>query len=232
MIAKRQGFTLIEVLIGMSLLAVMMLLLFASLRICVQNWNAGEKKIAQVSQRAIVQNFFQSKLYATLPLQATFFEEEQFSFQGNTQQLQFVAPMPSSIGKLGIQLFTLSLEDSQENEGSDLKVDIRPFFPKSEGEEWEEEGIVILKNVQTLRYAYFGADQKGDDPEWLDEWLEKSSLPRLVSVDIELANGEVWPQVVVALKIDAKEATVNGGNGQGGNRRHPLGIKDGKFSRK
>jgi general secretion pathway protein J len=213
----------------MSLLSVMMLLLFASLRICVQNWNAGEKKIAQVSQRAIVQNFFQSKLYTTLPLQANFFEEEQFSFQGNTQQLQFVAPMPSSVGKLGIQLFTLSLQPPKEGNGSDLSVSIRPFFPKNESEEWDEESIVILKNIQALRYTYFGADQAGDDPDWHDEWLEKTSLPRLVSIEIELANGDVWPQVVVALRIDAKENSVNGGNGS--YQRHPLGIKNGNFTR-
>ena len=229
MIARKQGFTLLEVLIGMSLLAVMMLLLFASLRICVQNWNAGENKIAQVSQRAIVQNFFQSKLYATLPLYADFFEEEQFSFQGNQQQLQFVAPMPSSVGKLGIQLFTLGLQPSKENKGSDLHVDIQPFFPKKEDEEWDEEKVVILKNIQTLRYGYYGPDQAGDDPEWHEEWLEKSSLPALVSVEIQLTNGEVWPQVVVALKIDAKESTISAGNG--GNKGHPLGIKNGKFAR-
>ncbi|NYT47450.1 MAG: hypothetical protein H0A75_07615 [Candidatus Methanofishera endochildressiae] len=77
----------------------MMLLLFASLRICVQNWNAGEKKIAQVSQSAIIQNFLQSKLHATVPLDGDFLEEPQFSFQGSQDQIQFVAA--SNSGRLG-----------------------------------------------------------------------------------------------------------------------------------
>lgn len=219
---KSSGFTLLEVLIGMSLLAVMMLLLFASLRICVQNWNAGEKKIAQVSQAAIVQNFFQSKLHATLPLEADFFEEKQFSFQGNQEQMQFVASMPASVGRLGIQLFTLSLQSGTENKGSELKVDIRPFFPKSESEEWEEESIVILKNIQELRFSYYGSDEDMD-ADWQEEWLEKPNLPKLVSIDIELTNGEIWPQVVVALKIDGDNAN---------NGRDDLfgGIENGRFT--
>lgn len=208
--SKSNGFTLLEVLIGMSLLAVMMLLLFASLRICVKNWNAGEKKIAQVSQAAIVQNFFQNKLHATLPLNADFFEEKQFSFQGNQQQLQFVAPMPSSVGRLGIQLFTLSLQDGKKNDGSELKVDIRPFFPKSETEEWEEESIIILKNIQELNFSYFGIDESSTDPIWQEEWLEKKTLPKLVSIDIKLTNGDLWPQIVVALKIDDINTSNNG----------------------
>ena len=55
---RQAGFTLLEMLIGMSLLSVMMVLLFGSLRVCVQNWEAGENKIAQVSQAAIIQHFF------------------------------------------------------------------------------------------------------------------------------------------------------------------------------
>jgi len=220
--SKRSGFTLIEVLIGMSLLGLMMLLLFASLRICVQNWNAGEKKIVQVSQRAIVQNFFQSKLQATLPLNADFFEEQQFSFQGNAQQLQFVASMPASVGKLGIQLFTLSLQPGENNQGSELKVNIRPFFPKSESEEWDDESVVILKQIQELRFSYYGSDEVGDEAAWQDEWIDKLALPKMVSVDIELTNGEVWPQVVTALTIEASD----GGVGGGGN---PFDIIDGKF---
>ncbi len=220
MIQKQSGFTLLEVLIGMSLLSVMMLLLFASLRICVQNWNAGEKKIAQVSQAAIVQNFLRSKLHSTLPLRADFFEEEQFSFQGEEDKLQFVASMPASAGRLGLQLFNLSLEKSNRQEGSRLLVDIQPFFPQNE--EWEEEQVVILKKIQSLRFSYFGAEQQTDDPDWQNVWLEQNRLPDLIAIDVELNNGDVWPQLVVALNIDA---AVGGGN------RNIFGIVNGKFQR-
>lgn len=223
--SKQPGFTLLEVLIGMSLLSVMMLLLFASLRICVQNWNAGEKKIAQVSQAAILQNFFRSKLHATLPLEDNFSEEKQFSFQGEEQQLQFVAAMPASASRLGLQLFILSLETSAEDKGLDLRVDIKPFFPQAEAEEWGEEQVVILKNIQNLRFGYFGVDDLNGESVWQNEWLEKHTLPKLVSIDVELTNGEVWPQVVVALKVNAAAAGAN--SGRVGN---PFGIVDGKFT--
>ncbi len=179
----------------------------------------------QVSQRAIVQNFFQRKLHATLPLDADFFEEKQFSFQGNAQQLQFVAAMPASVGKLGIQLFTLSLQPGENDQGAELKVNIRPFFPKSESEEWDDESVVILKHIQELRFSYFGADEEvSDESAWQDEWLDKQVLPKMVSVDIELTNGEVWPQVVTALRIESA-----GKNGAGG-QRSPFDIMDGKFT--
>ncbi|HIG64482.1 MAG TPA: prepilin-type N-terminal cleavage/methylation domain-containing protein [Methyloprofundus sp.] len=204
--AKQPGFTLLEVLLGMSIMSVMMLLLFASLRICVQNWNAGEKKIAQVSQAAIIQNFLQSKLHATVPLDGAFLEEAQFSFQGSQDQIQFVAAMPASAGRLGLQLFKMNLQPSGRGEqGSYLQVEIQPFFPQGEGEEQGvEKPVIILRKIQRLQFAYFGSENaaKNSDSSWQNDWLEKESLPKLVSIDIELVNGEVWPQLVVALKVD------------------------------
>jgi len=226
---KKQGFTLLEVLLGMSIMSVMMLLLFASLRICVQNWNAGEKKIAQVSQAAIIQNFLQSKLHAAVPLDADFLEEPQFSFQGEKEQIQFVAAMPASASRLGLQLFKLSKKKTAREEGSELLVDIRPFFPQSESEQWDVEQVVILTKIHSIRFAYFGSDNDNaivdsDDYVWHDEWHDRRSLPSLVSIDIELVGGEIWPQLVVALKVNGSS------EGSGGGKSDPsFGIVDGKF---
>ena len=204
--AKQSGFTLLEILIGMSIMSMMMLLLFASLRICVQNWNAGEKKIAQVSQAAIIQNFLQSKLHATVPLDGDFLEEPQFSFQGSENEIQFVAAMPASAGRLGLQLFKMNLQPAGRDEpGNVLQVEMQPFFPQGDSDEqWVDKPVVILRKVQSLQFVYFGTDSdaRNSDSSWQNDWTERDSLPGLISIDIELVNGEKWPQLVVALKVD------------------------------
>ena len=203
---KQSGFTLLEILIGMSIMSIMMLLLFASLRICVQNWNAGEKKIAQVSQAAIIQNFLQSKLHATVPLDGDFLEEPQFSFQGSQGEIQFVAAMPASAGRLGLQLFKMNLQSAGRSEaGSVLQVEMQPFFPQGDSDEpWVEKPVIILRKIKSLQFGYFGADSESRDSDssWQNDWTERASLPRLVSIDIEMVDGEIWPQLVVALKVD------------------------------
>ena len=203
--AKQSAFTLLEVLMGMSLMSIMMLLLFASLRICVQNWDAGEKKIAQVSEATIVQNFLQNKLHAALPLDADFLEEKQFSFQGDKDNLQFVAAMPASAGRLGLQLFNISTKNSSLDKCLRLMVGIQPFFVQEDVDD-AIEPVVILKKIKTLKLAYYGTDdddRRDDaDDDWQNDWLDRKTLPRLVSIDIELINGQVWPQLVVALKVD------------------------------
>jgi len=65
---RQRGFTLIEVLIAMTLLSIMVVLLFSSLRICAQSWEQGENKITEVNEVAVVYNFFQRHLSSAIPL--------------------------------------------------------------------------------------------------------------------------------------------------------------------
>ncbi len=46
---KEYGFTLLEVLIAMSLLSIMVVLLFSSLKVGAESWDKGESKIAEVN---------------------------------------------------------------------------------------------------------------------------------------------------------------------------------------
>ena len=208
--SSHQGFTLIEILIGMSLLSVMMLLLFASLRVCVQYWDAGEAKINQVSRIAIIQKFFKARLENTKPLYDNFNGHQPlFSFQGTHHSLQFVSNMPASAGRLGLQKFTLNLGEFKAKQGRDVMVDISPFFPVTEGEEWAIEQISLVKQVESLTFRYFGAEKPSQEPEWQEEWLEMTQLPLLVSVFIELSNGDILPEMVIALKIDRISTQTN-----------------------
>ncbi len=200
---RQQGFTLLEVLLGTSLLSVMLLLLFGSLRICIQNWDAGERKIAQVNQMAVVQRFFNTHLQGIRPLQDKFsYDEPVFSFQGTVDRLQFVTGMPASAGRMGLQLFVVGLAPGDRKEGLNMTVSITPFFPLMEGKEWKSEEVIILDGVRNVRFFYFGAEESNEEPAWRNQWVEMEKLPLLIGVTIETMDGEVWPDIVVAPRIE------------------------------
>ncbi len=195
------GFTLIEVLIAMTLLSIMVVLLFSSLNICADSWEKGESKITDVNEIAVVYNFFQRHLSAAKPLwnDLTEKEERAFSFQGKTQSLQFISAFPASAGRSGLQLFSLDLLE-EDNERA-IKVTITPFFPVTEGEEWHKEEVTLIKHVSDFTLAYFGSDDGVSEGTWQDEWLDKGSQPRLVKINIKLENEIYWPEMIIDLKV-------------------------------
>jgi general secretion pathway protein J len=218
------GFTLIEVLIAMTLLSLMVALLFGSLRICAQSWEQGENKIAEVSEVAVVYNFFQKHLASATPLWNDFIAggdvdaanqpetgaandtgadtenlNKTFSFQGRKNALQFVSVFPASVGRAGMQLF--SIEQRQEDNEQVLKVTLTPFFPLAEGEEWNQEEVVLLRHVSDFELSYFGAVENTDKYAWQDQWLKKDVHPQLVKININTTDGVYWPEMVIALKV-------------------------------
>ncbi|MCK4841551.1 MAG: prepilin-type N-terminal cleavage/methylation domain-containing protein, partial [Methylococcales bacterium] len=92
---KSRGFTLLEVMLAMTLLSIMVVLLFTTLAICAESWNKGENKIAQVNEKAVVYRFFKRHLPAIKPLWDDFSNDERvFSFQGQSDNFQFVSVFP------------------------------------------------------------------------------------------------------------------------------------------
>ncbi len=210
------GFTLIEVLMVMTLLGVMMVLLFGSLKICADSWHKGENKIAQVNEVAVVYNFFQQHLAVAKPLLNDFKKSDlqaKLAFQGKKQSLQFVSSFPASVGKLGLQLFSISL-DKEDNDKQVIKVTIKPFFPmENEDSDVHKEEVVLLNGVSDFSISYFGTDDGMDNDvnnaSWRDEWLDKNAQPRLVKIAIKLDNDTFWPDMLIALKITEQQVVQN-----------------------
>jgi general secretion pathway protein J len=233
------GFTLIEVLIAMTLLSIMVVVLFGSLRICAQSWEQGENKITEVNEVAVVYNFFERHLSSAIPLWDDFSagqsgngavavnnasaanqtgadtgtdnSDKILSFQGKKKSLQFVSFFPASAGRSGMQLFFIE-QDKQDGEQV-IKVAITPFFPVTEGEEWHKEEEVLLRHVSDFRLAYFGAADDTGKSRWQDEWLKKEVQPQLVKISIKTTKGVFWPEMIIELKVTGAAIGANAANG-------------------
>jgi general secretion pathway protein J len=201
--STRNGFTLIEVLIAMTLLSIMVVLLFASLKICADSWEKGESKIAAVNEVAVVYNFFQRHLSVALPLHNAVTADglDSLAFRGDKQAVQFVSTFPASAAKSGLQLFAVSLHTIKGERF--IEVAMTPFFTPTEGEQWREEKAVLLKRVKDFRLFYFGSEDGMSEGSWRDEWIDQSLLPQLIKVSIELDNGVILPEMLVALRVNS-----------------------------
>jgi len=196
-----KGFTLIEVLIALSLLSVMMLMLFAGLRIGAKSWDKGESKLVQVTEMTSVHNFFHNQLAASLPLWDDFTDKnKQFSFQGTPTTLQFVASLPASSKRLGLQRFNIRLKNNK------IEVAIKPFYPSLDSNQWKIEVVTLIDNIASLNIAYFGNENIKEHPQWQASW-NYDHLPKLIAIEIESLKKNYWPKIV--LKLSNKEAPKN-----------------------
>ena len=214
---KNTGFTLLEVMLAMTLLSIMVVLLFSSLKIGAESWNKGESKIAEVNEKAVVYQFFKRHLPSIRPLWDDFSDDERsFSFQGEVGTFQFVSVFPVSAARKGLQLFKIFPDKSEKGV---IKVLLTPFYPTLEEQQWEPEEVVLLENVEEFELSYFGKDDSDDEGVWVDNWQEKELLPALIKIKIVLKDHSYWPEMIFALKL----ATVENNSSLSDTRDFPPG---------
>ncbi len=196
-----QGFTLLEVMLAMTLLSIMVVLLFSSLQIGAESWNKGEKKIAEVNEKAVVFQFFKQHLPSIRPLSNEFNQsnnpfketESPFSFAGKVDEFQFVSVFPASANRKGLHLFEVIFDPRDDL----IKVILQPYYPNAQGDEWEPEEVILLEKVDSLKVAYFDRDES----VWEPRWQEKTELPALIKIKIELLDQSYWPEMIFHLKL-------------------------------
>lgn len=197
-IRRSQGFTLLELLIGMTLVGFILSLLFAGLNLGTRSWEAGEQRMVTSSRQAVVVDFIRRAIEQTYPLRWRVGEEDRLAFAGEAESLRFVGTVAMHDGASGNHLIALDLADGET--GRDLVMRWQLPDPGAPGFEPIEqaEPKVLIKAVKEMALAYFGAQSETEDPAWHDQWLDQKTPPELIRLQLTMENGETWPDIVAA----------------------------------
>lgn len=200
-IRRVHGFTLLELLIGMTLVGFILTLLFAGLNLGTRSWEAGERRMVTSSRQAVVVDFIRRALEQTYPLRWRVDNEDQLAFAGEAESLRFVGTVAMHDGASGNHLIALDLADGET--GRDLVMRWQLPDPRAPGFEPLEQAQpkVLVKAIKGMTLAYFGAQADTEEPSWHDQWLHQKAPPELIRLQLIMENGETWPYIVAAPRI-------------------------------
>lgn len=198
---RQSGFTLVELLVAMTLLGLLSLMLFGGLRFGTRAWEAVVAGSTERDRIAATQGFLRERLgQGTLPGGRREREiEVTQALAGSAADLSFTAPWMTALSFPGLYRFTLShAADRQE-----LILAWRPALSDGDGlPEAELTGErALLDGIADLNVRYFGLAEEAERPEWLDRWSDPVTQPLLISIDVEFSDpGRYWPAFVIAPK--------------------------------
>ena len=196
------GFTLLELLVSLTLFAILMTALFGGLGLGTRVWEASDGGLEASDQLTAVHGFLHQRLEEALPVSEIGSDgPDRPLFSGEPERLQLASFMPASLGE-GIFLLELTLRRRPEDdETRDLVLRWRPW-PELPTRDISER--VILDRVAGIRMSYFGRDDRGSTASWQDRWLNQSLLPSLIRVELQFPSGDrrQWRPLIVSPIVD------------------------------
>jgi general secretion pathway protein J len=233
---RNAGFTLLEVMLAIVLLALLLAGTWGAIRTAVRAMHSGEIAIDRTNRLRVAEEFTRHQISRILPL--AYGQDEStgtnFVFEGSGDFMRFVAPMPGYLSKGGPYVQTLRLVGGRGG-GKELVFtdSMLNGFDLEEQKSPANEPAVLLDQIQDGRFEYRTLDDQGELTDWSDQWDDPSVTPVMVRIRIAMRPEArvVFPEMEIPLMLDAGAAhglgragSVLNPRGLGGMHRRPIGA--------
>jgi general secretion pathway protein J len=203
MIRSQRGFTLIELVVAMALLATMMLLLYSGLSFGIRSWDAGDVNGRRTADRRIGENFLRREIAELFPMRWKEPNVVKFAFEGERDHMRFVSSRPAGLAQGGLSLVGLEVQD--EGRGSRKRnLVMRRAMPDDEQKSFDPldkaEPTLMLAGVQSVSFEYFGSENDFTPPQWTDTWKPTNRIPEAIRLHIVAEEGPL-PDMSVRISL-------------------------------
>jgi general secretion pathway protein J len=203
---KAAGFTLVEMLLATSLIGFIMLMAYSGLDACIKLANSGEERIEASSRARISHEFLRKQLSRMLPLNFAKPGEVFRYFEGESDRIRWVGPMPGYLGKGGAYVQELSLSRNGREQALDFRFVMLNGYEDGDLELMEP--IALVSGLASVEFAFKHVDNSGEVSDWKSTWDTTSNnqqLPLMVKIDWQTSadNPMRLPTLEVPTIVDA-----------------------------
>ncbi len=194
--AKRQGFTLIEVTITLTILGFIILIIFGAFRMGVSAWEKGDSLKDEYQRVRIASQLISRQLKSIVPyrVKTKKAEGDYVAFEGKSRTVRFVSTVSSRTRRpegFVYAIYEFKQEGKDEGhlilyEQRALNKDLFDEHPK------EDEGVSLCEGISKVSFEYYREEnvEKNQSGGWVDEWnaKEEKELPRAIRMTMTYEN--------------------------------------------
>lgn len=196
---RARGFTLLEVLIALSIVGLLITIAFGGLRVAMAAWRQGEDRAEAHQHVRAVAYTLSRALGATAPYRGTrgLSPESVVLFSGSEKRLEFVtqaAPLPLQV-PVAFTAVVIALDDAEQ---PGLVVRERPLPNRDPF----TDGTVVMRDpsVTALTFKFLT-----EDGQWIDTWdgQETKTVPRAIQLRLGVtvnARAQTLPPLTVTVR--------------------------------
>jgi len=198
------GFTLVELLLALSLMSMLLALAYGGLRASTRATDKGQAILEDSSRIRMAHQFVRKQLNQMAPLVFAESEDQQERtvFEGDARKIRYVAPMPGYLGFGGPQVQELAVVSGDD--GYELVLSHSLLQGFEEQNLYVRPPIVLIDKIEFAEFRFLGRDETGELSGWATQWAEPEKLPDSVALDIEFTEDVYiqWPLLTASIRVD------------------------------
>ena len=187
------GFTLVEMLVALTLLALAAGLMFEGLGSGQRLWAGEAARTARGESVEAAQAALRARIEQLRPVTRFAGSAVFADIDGSDRRLAFTAPPADAQRPAAARRYQLTL-----SEQGDLVLGWAPAqVDAGAGGDYTDQ--VLLRDVGGLVINYYGPDPTGRAPQWRSDWTQRATPPQLVKIMLAFRSGDrrVWPELIV-----------------------------------
>jgi general secretion pathway protein J len=195
--ARDDGFTLLELLVAVTLLAFLSVVLVAGLRYGTNIWRKTQDKDTALNTARTAERIVAGNLARLYPKFVTVSPTESYvDFDGTAHAMTFFSTAQPETGLL----MRDTLEAVRDGETYAMRIETAPELARSGGATQ-----TLLARLASVEFSYYGIADDAKEPAWHAAWQRQHAPPQLVRIHVAAADPgrPVLPDLVLAPRIAA-----------------------------
>ncbi|MBT9438407.1 MAG: prepilin-type N-terminal cleavage/methylation domain-containing protein [Desulfobacterales bacterium] len=199
-----KGFTLLELLISLTILGVIVVIIFGAFRIGIRAWEKGEKDVESRQRQRIVLDLIKRQLASTCLREVKDANQQALLLKGDNKSIEFVSYIPMVPGnQFGTVYVKYMVEPEDGGEGEQLvfwEKNIVLLNKETDMNDLHEDDFFeLFPGVQSVAFEYLKGRTDEETSEWQQTWDQTidEGFPRAIRV-ILMEDVESAPIYVIA----------------------------------
>ena len=212
---RSAGFTLVELLLAITLMSILLGLTYSGLRAATRSSQSGEKLLAAGGELRAAHQFIRRQLNQMLPLSYAETEDTEpvrIVFEGDARHIEYVAPMPGYLGAGGPQVQVVEVANDGDG-GLVIRFSHAMLQGFTEDRLQDRAPVLLLEGVESAGFEFLGRDEEGELTGWMASWDQPGQLPVAVRLNVEFKEGLnlQWPELAAGVRVDEQSLQGLGG---------------------